>query len=74
MLFWVQIGSFVTGLMAAALWFRSSASKAPPMTWAGSAEIPGFLNKAARLNRWAAGVTAVSVLLSAVATLLSAKW
>jgi hypothetical protein len=72
MLFWLQIGSAVTGVVAAALWFGASAAKAPPASYDGIGHLPAFLDKTGRLNKWAAGVTAISVLLSAGATLLTA--
>ena len=71
-MFWLQMGSVVTGILAAGLWFRSAASKAPPMTWEGVGRLEAFLDSASRLNRWAAGGTAVSLLLSAAATFLQA--
>ncbi len=61
-MFWLQLGSAVTGL-AAVLWFRSAAGKPPPMTYDGVARQQAFLEGAGRLNSWAAGATAVSVLL-----------
>jgi hypothetical protein len=72
MAFWLQIGSALMGIFAAVLWFRSSASKAPPMTYEGVERLEGFLESASRLNRWAAGVTGLSMLLSAGAALASA--
>ncbi len=72
MLFWLQTGSAITGLGAAALWFRSAAVNAPPMTYSGTEQLQDFLDRASRFNKWAAGVTAFSVLLSSAATLLSA--
>jgi hypothetical protein len=72
MLLAMQIGSAVTGFAAATLWFWSAAAKAPPMTYQGIGRLEAFLNSAGRLNRWAAGVTAVSVSFSAVGTLLTA--
>jgi hypothetical protein len=72
MLFWLQIGSAVTGIVAAALWFAASAAKAPPASYDGIGSLPAFLNKAGRINKWAAATTAISVLLSATATLLTA--
>jgi hypothetical protein len=72
MLLALQMGSVITGFVAAALWFWSAAAKAPPMTYDGGARLNGFLDGANRLNRWAAGATAVSVLLSAFATLVFA--
>jgi hypothetical protein len=72
MVFWLQIGSALTGLVAAVLWFRSSASKAPPMTYEGIERLKGFLDGASRLNRWAAGVTGLSMLLSSGTAMASA--
>jgi hypothetical protein len=68
MVFWLQIGSALTGLVAAALWFLSALRKSPAMTYDGLGHLEDFLNGAGRLNRWAAGVTAISILLSAAAT------
>jgi hypothetical protein len=62
----LQLASAFTGIIAAVLWFASSAGKAPPATYEGIDRYPAYLNKAARLNRWAAGVTGLSVLLSAL--------
>ena len=61
-----------TIFVAAALQFWSATAKAPPMTWEGVSRLQSFLHDAGRLNRWMAGVTAVSALLSAAATLLTA--
>jgi hypothetical protein len=71
-LVWLQTGSAVTGMIAAVLWFCSAAAKAPPMTYEGSERLKAFLDNASRLNRRAAGMTAISVLLSAGTTLFSA--
>jgi hypothetical protein len=51
MLFWLQIGSAVTGIVAAALWFGASAAKAPPASYDGIGHLPAFLDKTARLNK-----------------------
>jgi hypothetical protein len=37
LLFWVQAGSAATGIVAAALWFRSAAAKTPPRRITGPA-------------------------------------
>jgi hypothetical protein len=66
MLFWLQIAAAVTDLVAATLWFRSAARKSPSDDVDRRARLQDFLNGAARLNRRAAGVTAISVLLVAV--------
>ncbi len=50
MVFWRQIASAVTGVIAAALWFRSAAEKAPPMTYDGGALYRAF-DSVGRLNR-----------------------
>jgi len=68
----LQLGSAITDLAAAALWFWSAAGKPPPMTWKGVGHLETFLADAGRLNRWAAGANGVSMVLSAVATLLTA--
>ncbi len=68
----MQIGSAAAGLVAAALWFWSATAKAPPATFDGGVSMQSFLDGAARRNRWAAGVTAISVLFSVADTLLSA--
>jgi hypothetical protein len=59
MLFWLQIAAAVTDLVAATFSFRS-ARKSPSDDLDGGARLQDFLNGAARLNRWAAGVTAES--------------
>ena len=66
----LQLGSAVAGIGAAVLWFRSAAAKAPPATFIGIDRLEAFLIEVGRLNRWAAGITALSVLLSAASTLL----
>jgi hypothetical protein len=63
-----QIGSALTGLVAAILWFIAAASKTPPATWNGIDKLPAYLDQASRLNKWAAGFTGVSMVLSAGAT------
>jgi hypothetical protein len=72
MIFWLQLWSAVSGFVAAVLWFCSASAKAPAMTWAELDNIPGLLSRASRLNKWAAAVTSLSMLLSAVAALLPA--
>lgn len=71
MMFGLQLGSAITGLVAAALWFWSAAGKPPPMTWEGFGRLEAFLADAGQLNRWAAGATGVSMVLSAIATLFT---
>jgi hypothetical protein len=71
MVVFCQIGSALTGFVAAILWFRSAASPAPQATYDEIDRLRSFLDAASRLNRWAAGVTALSMLMSAGATLLS---
>lgn len=65
---WLQIGSAVTGFVAAVLWFRSTITKAPPLIADGGVSLQRFIDGAARLNKWAAGATAASMLLSATAS------
>ena len=72
MLLWIQIGSAIAGLVAAALWFWSATAKAPQAIFDGGVRMQSFLNSAARRNRWAAGITAISALFSVAGTLLSA--
>ena len=55
-------------IVAVVLWFRSAAGALADETH----EALYRLIQASRLNRWAAAVTAVSMLLSVVATLMSA--
>jgi hypothetical protein len=74
MVFWLQIVSATTGIAAAVLWFRSTVVKPPPMIADGGVPMQRFLDGAAHFNKWAAGVTAISVLLSVIATLLSGIW
>jgi hypothetical protein len=63
MLFWLQIAAAVTDLVAATLWFRSAAAKAPSDDLDGGARLQDFLNGAARLNGCvAARVTALGAL------------
>lgn len=69
---WLQIGAVITGFLSALLWFKSAAGKAPPMTFEGVGRLEAFLDSAGRLNRWAAGMTALSMLFTAIATLLDA--
>jgi hypothetical protein len=66
-------GSAVSGLVAAALWYMSAAGKAPKMTYAEMDDIPGFLDQVGRFNKWAAGFTGASILLSSIAMLVSAR-
>jgi hypothetical protein len=47
-------------------WHRGAGRKSPSDDLDGGARLQDFLNGAARLNRRAAGVTAISVLLVAV--------
>jgi len=68
---WMQIGSAVFGLIAAALWFWSTKAKAPLAVFDGGVRMQKFLDDAARRNMWAAGATAISVLFSVANTVLS---
>jgi hypothetical protein len=72
MVFWLQMGSAAIGLAAAVLWFLAARGRVPPLGWDSDEQLGAFLKTGARLNMWAAGITALSVLLSAVAMLLSA--
>jgi formate hydrogenlyase subunit 3/multisubunit Na+/H+ antiporter MnhD subunit len=69
--FAIQIGSAITGLVAAILWFLSAKSAAPAMTYEGLDRLKPFLDQAGRYNRWAAFFTAISMLLSAAVSLFS---
>ncbi len=72
MLFSKQIGSATTGFIAAVLWFKSAVIKSPPMTWEGVGHLETSLNEIGRLNKWAAGLKGISILLFAAESLLSA--
>lgn len=68
----IQIASAGAGILAAALWLCSATGAAPPSSYEGSERLKAFLDRAGRFNKWAAGVTALSVGLQAVATILTA--
>ena len=72
MVFWFQMSSAISGAVAAVLWFCSASGDAPPMTYEGVGRLKSFFDNASRLNKWAAGVTGFSMLLSALASLAAA--
>lgn len=63
-----RIGAIIAALIAAWFWLQSAQGEAPPANWDLIAQLKPWLDHAARLNRWAATFTAVSVLLQAAAS------
>jgi hypothetical protein len=65
----LQLASALAALIAAGLWFWAASVETPEATYEGIGRLKPALDTAANRNRIAAGVTGLSVLFAAVATI-----
>jgi hypothetical protein len=65
----LQYASAFFAFIAAAFWFQSATTPAPPATYEGIDRLPAWLDSAARLNRRAAAAACISAVLAGFATL-----
>jgi hypothetical protein len=69
--FWLDVGAIVFGIGAAIFWFLSAYGELPPMIAYRDAAPPNdplyvAIKFTARMNRWAAGLSGLSVLCMAI--------